>query len=496
MKIRFRRFSVFAFVLGFIFTAPSFAAGEQLLGPASQVRGFVHVPGMKRVSDARREHAKLRALGFDLPGVNTARQEIEIIGSRAAFDKLVASGAPVREEPWPTKQGRLVGPDPRFLNPDRLEQNIKALAAKFPNVSRLEVIGKTLQGRGIFALVVGENPDVADPRFHLKPTLYMDGLHHAREVMTPEIVMDAASTVLTGVQQRVPAAVRALTHWNFVFIPMVNPDGSNLAFTADPMWRKNAHASSQGRVHGVDINRNYSFNWNACNGSSGSTGAQDYRGASAASEPETQAIMAFAAKVRPAVALSYHSYSELILYPYGCKGAYTGDKELHVGLAKELSKLLPSDSKRGFYQPGTPWEILYSVDGDSMGFLHAAFGSLGFTFEVNQEFQPKYELRGPTVEKQRKAWQGLLAMADARMLALQVVDRRKGQPVAGAKIELAQVPHRYNEAPFLSNLGGNFFKVLLPGTHEIRVTLPDGRSKTEKFELGAGKPVVMKVTID
>ena len=71
---------------------------------------------------------------------------------------------------------------------------------------------------------------------------------------------------------------------------MLNVDGNNIVWTTDNMWRKNARGQGN-NVYGVDLNRNYSYAWNSCNGSSGSTSSETYRGASAASEPETQALM-------------------------------------------------------------------------------------------------------------------------------------------------------------------------------------------------------------
>jgi hypothetical protein len=169
-------------------------------------------------------------------------------------------------------------------------------------------------------------------------------------------------------------------------------------------WRKNAHAYNN-EVLGVDINRNYPYRWADCDGSSEDQTSDSYHGESGNSEPETQALVELAQSVRPTAYLSYHSYSELILYPYGCMGERTGENVLHENIARELSRLLPTDSNPNrFYEAGTAWDLLYGVDGDSMSYMYSEFGATSFSFEINQSFQPNYSLREPTVQKHRKAW--------------------------------------------------------------------------------------------
>ena len=50
-----------------------------------------------------------------------------------------------------------------------------------------------------------------------------------------------------------------------------------------------------------------------------------------ASEPETRALMGLVANIKPVFDISYHSYSELVLYPYGCQGQRT---ETHQIISK------------------------------------------------------------------------------------------------------------------------------------------------------------------
>lgn len=460
--------------------AATFVARRSIRDGQTLYRYQISAP-MRTPYEGRRLIGWLTQNGFDVAGFNWQRGTIEVVTNDDGVKALTARGlrGAVQQQ---LVSGRAINAvDPNYLNPQKVEDQLKALNARFPNLTRLEQIGNSIEGRPIWALLVSNTPNPQDPAALEKPSIIFDGMHHAREVMTPEIVMDVAQTLLGAAQGRVRGAIDLLERWNIWVVPMLNVDGNNMVWSKDTWWRKNTHAT-QANIHGVDINRNYPFKWGSCRGSSQSPGAQDYRGEGAASEPETQALMRLAQMVRPAASLSYHSYSELVLYPYGCDNDLSGENALLEKIGKELAAMLPSDSGRKNYTPGTPWQILYAVDGDSMSYMHSEFGALAYTFEVNQEFQPPYSLRAPTLVKHRKAWQYFLSRMDTNMLKLKVVDGRTGRPSLAA-IEISTIAHRFGEKVLQTNVAGNFFKVLDPGAYALRVTLPDGRKTEMKLEM-------------
>ena len=141
---------------------------------------------------------------------------------------------------------------------------------------------------------ISDNPEVDE----VEPAILYNSMHHAREVMTPEIGIDMVEYLLTryGSDEKVTKWVNENEIW---VVPMLNVDGNNRVWSGDSMWRKNTRNS-----YGVDINRNYPHEWGACNGSSGSTWSQTYRG-SAASEPETRYLMGLVANIKPVFDISY-----------------------------------------------------------------------------------------------------------------------------------------------------------------------------------------------
>src|SRR5690606_9786063 len=106
------------------------------------------------------------------------------------------------------------------------------------------------------------------------------------------------------------------------FIPCINPDGYIYNETTDPfgggLWRKNRWKGDDGMVYGVDLNRNYGYEWGADNsGSSPQPNGQTFRGTGPFSEPETQAVKFFCDSHQFRIALNYHTYGNLLIHPWG-----------------------------------------------------------------------------------------------------------------------------------------------------------------------------------
>ena len=168
----------------------------------------------------------------------------------------------------------------------------------------------------------------------------------------------------------------------------------------------------------MDVNRNYPYDFNSCGGSSGNQHSDTYRGASPGSEPETQALMQLASDIKPKFNISYHSFSEIVIYPFGCqpKQIPSGDRQIYHGVGNELARRLIRDSGNGSYQAGTSYELLYNVDGGSVDWMYGEEKIMSFVVEINsssQGFQPSYQQwRDRTLKIQRKGWEYILEAMD------------------------------------------------------------------------------------
>ncbi len=335
--------------------------------------------------------------GYDVAGVNHEGKTITIVMRGSGLRN--AAGMNVKAV------RNVMVPDAKYKKPADIEQSLKNAERDYPNLAYVESIGKSIEGRDIWAINLSAKfVNSGSP----KPAILFDAMHHAREVMTPEIALDIVD-YLTKEYATNSKVQEWLNNYQVWVVPMVNPDGNQKMWDEDSMWRKNNRDG-----HGVDINRNYPYDFDTCNGSSGSKSSQTYRGESAGSEPETQALMSLAKKVKPKFNVSYHSFSEIVIYPFGCnpKTIPDKDKDKYIGTGKELAKKLKRDSGSGTYRPGTSYELLYNVDGGSVDWMYVEEKIMSYVIEVNsssQGFQPSYDRwRDKTVAGQRPGWQFLL----------------------------------------------------------------------------------------
>jgi carboxypeptidase T len=382
---------------------------------------------------------------FDVTGVNYKTMEIEALLTEEEFDLIKAQKANIK---FSYPQNLSVMPDADYKNPQEIEDFVKDIHARYPEITQLKVIGKSLEGRNIYAVKISDNADKRE----MEPTVLVNAMHHAREVMTPEITTDMIEYLVTNynVDEKITQWINSTEIW---VIPMFNVDGNNKMWDQNAMWRKNTRNG-----HGVDLNRNYPTGWNSCRGSSGNTWAQDYRGTAPASEPETQAMMNFVASIKPVFNISYHSYSEIVIYPFGCRPHKTPTTEAVELIGAEIGKKLD-------YKPGTAWELLYNADGGDIDWMYTEHQVIPYVIEINstrEGFHPDYKKwRDKTVERNRAGWMHLL-------------ERLHGPSIQGhlknKEFDLIKIK-RAGEADYSQtykiNPDGTFYVILKPGSYEL-----------------------------
>jgi len=264
----------------------------------------------------------------------------------------------------------------QYFTYDTMTAQFKAWVEQFPKICRLESIGKSFEGRDIWALKVSDNPAVDEK----EPAALIMGAHHSREWISVEVPMATAKSLLEGYgkDERLTKLVDERETW---FVPMVNPDGVIFSMTQQKFWRKNRRKNADG-TYGVDPNRNYGYKWGDV-GSSNSPSADTYHGTGPFSEPETQAIRDFAKRQKFQADISFHSYSELILYPFSW-GYPNEAPNPHVDLFAKFAKELAAFNK---YTPQVSSD-LYPSMGDTDDFMYGELKSLSFTFELARTFIP------------------------------------------------------------------------------------------------------------
>jgi carboxypeptidase T len=429
-----------------------------------------------------KEMRQLRQLDLDIAGVNLQDHQVDLIVTPEQAQKLESLGFRINKT---NKTIGLIAPDSQYQNSTKIESALKQYAAAYSNLAQVMSIGKSLQGRDIWAMKITENPNQAHPE---RARIFFNSMHHAREVMTSEVGLDIVDQLLTQYGKDT-AITEWVNHYEIWVIPMVNVDGNNLVWTQNSMWRKNARGG-----YGVDINRNYPYAWNSCNGSSSSQSSQDYHGPNAASEPETQVMMNFAKQIRPVFSISYHSYSEIVIYPYGCPGQRTETRDVIEPIGKELASRLVSDNGTGRYKPGTAPELLYAVDGGDIDWLYHEAHAIPYVIEVNssrQGFQPSYSAwRDISVKRQRAGWRYLFDRMSGPSLHGQAV-RNDGRPMANATLKI--LSSGFSQS-IPADRNGYFHVILKSGNYQVTVQAPGFQPQTKSVVIGP-TPVGLDFTL-
>ncbi|HTS15011.1 MAG TPA: M14 family zinc carboxypeptidase, partial [Candidatus Sulfotelmatobacter sp.] len=289
-------------------------------------------------------------------------------------------------------EGTLVVPPPQpdypsgatlYHNYTRMEVDIDAVQAAYPDLVHLFSIGKSYQGRDIWAAEV--SGDVTDPV--AKPEVLIDGLHHSLERLALEQSLYALH-MLTHDYSTDPTVKQLVDTRRIWIIFAVNPDGLEYDLTGSPYreWRKNRQPNSGTSAVGTDINRNYGYRWGCCGGSSGSAAAWNYRGPAAFSTPEAKAVRDFVlSRVVGGVQqikthVTFHTDGELILWPYGYtktdipSDMTADDHATFVAMGKAMAKTDGYTAEQS--------SDLYVTDGDEIDWLYGVEHIFSFTFEL------------------------------------------------------------------------------------------------------------------
>lgn len=235
------------------------------------------------------------------------------------------------------------------------------------------------------------NSAVAGP----KPKLFVNAAIHAREYTTAPLVLSFARWLADGYGVDADATW-ILDHHEVHLLLQTNPDGRKKA-EAGLSWRKNTNSNyCAGNSIGADLNRNFTFQWNSTGGagSSGNPCDLTYRGPSPSSEPETQAVEAYIRSIWPdrrgpglndpapadtsGIHLDIHSYSELVLWPWGSTNAQAPNGAALQTLGRRFA----------WYNGYTPMQSigLYPTDGTTEGPSYGELGVAAYTFELGTSF--------------------------------------------------------------------------------------------------------------
>jgi carboxypeptidase T len=352
------------------------------------------------VTATRSEVERIRRLGYRVTALGPAR-------------------APAAAEP------RAFPPaDSGYHDYAELSAEVADTAAAYPSLVRRFSVGRSYQGRELWAAKVSDNvaTDEAEPE-----ALFTCG-QHAREHLSVEMclyLLDELTSAYGGSSQ-----VTSMVNTREVYLIFnLNPDGSeyDIATGSYRSWRKNRQPNSGSSAVGTDLNRNWSYRWGCCGGSSGSPSSSTYRGPSAFSAPETRAVRDFvASRVVGGVqqlrtAIDFHTYSELVLWPYGYtySNTATGMNTDQYNTFATMGRAMAATNS---YTPQQASD-LYIADGTLPDWAWGSHRIFAFTFEMyprssSPGFYPPDEVIARETSRNRAAVLYLLGLSDCPYRAI------------------------------------------------------------------------------
>ncbi|UBU15386.1 M14 family zinc carboxypeptidase [Nonomuraea gerenzanensis] len=351
-----------------------------------------------------------------------ATESVLVTATEAEVAAIRRLGYRVAEVPRPTPPSAdafdFPPADSQYHNYAEMNAEINALVAAHPGIISQSNYGTSYEGRNLRLIKISDNVGTDENETEVLFTAHQ----HAREHLTVEMALYIMHLLTDnyGSDARITNLVNTREIW---IMPDMNPDGGeyDIATGTYRSWRKNRQPNSGSSAVGTDMNRNWAYNWGCCGGSSGTTSSETYRGASAESAPEVRAAANW---VRSRVVggvqqikshIDWHTYSELILWPYGytfndtAPGLTQDDRDAHATLGQNMA------ATNGY----TPEQAsdLYITDGTIDDWMWGVYKIFSFTFEMyptgsNPGFYPPDEQIVPQTTRNREAVLRFLEYSD------------------------------------------------------------------------------------
>ncbi|XP_040857848.1 carboxypeptidase A4, partial [Ochotona curzoniae] len=248
------------------------------------------------------------------------------------------------------------------------------IASDFPDlVSRVQ-IGCSFERRPMYVLKFSTGGE------QQRPAVWLNAGIHSREWVSQATAIWTARKIVSDYQKD-PALGAILEKMDIFLLPVANPDGYVYTQTRNRMWRKTRSLNPGSLCVGTDPNRNWNASF-AGQGTSANPCSEVYHGPHANSEVEVKSVVDFIQNHGNFKCfIDLHSYSQLLMYPYGYTITKAPDAEELDEVARRAAKALASLSGTE-YQVGPTCTTVYPASGSSIDWAYDNGIKYAFTFEL------------------------------------------------------------------------------------------------------------------
>ncbi|MCD6347226.1 MAG: T9SS type A sorting domain-containing protein [Bacteroidales bacterium] len=405
----------------------------------------IHVQDFKQIRNIESE-------GISIYNLNP-EGFIEVLALPEQIDNLRIDGARIEfiansfKEIWDKLPDFKAGPE--YHDYQETMDEMTAIAAAYPEITQLTSIGESVAGRNIACIKISDNVEEDED----EPPILIVGCHHGNEVLSVEATLYQLNYLVQnyGIDPEVTAWVNSMEIW---FVPLVNPDGRE--------------AVRRTNDHGVDLNRNYNFEFEAVGN----------HGDEAFSEPETSALRDFAAQFPPIMSLTYHTSGRYVLYSWTHTddGAPDSTAMIYLGEKVAESIIYPTGGTTDDYllRQGGRW---YFTAGEYCDYMYAMHNTLAFTVEMYSSQTPDGSVIQEVVERNLEGFKTLLRQAGKAGVTGIVTDAATGNPLV-ARINIPAIDDQGKLQPRLSDEAyGRYYRYLEPGDYRFSVSVEGYRTR-------------------
>lgn len=238
---------------------------------------------------------------------------------------------------------------------------LKTLAAKYPNIAKLETYGTTKNGQVLYVLKISDNVMVDED----EPELMITSATHGDEIITVEVEMSIVNTLLENYNKD-PRLTKMITERELFFIPVVNPEG---------------YSKQERYTQDIDPNRDYPY-----------PGHVDKKSVDC-----IESIRNWFHSRQIKGSIDLHASGKLIMFPW----AYTKLSPPKEDLMN-FEYLTKSMAEINKYTPGQISKIIYVAKGSSADYYYWKNKTFALGIEMSTSKAPPFEYVSKVIEEARE----------------------------------------------------------------------------------------------
>ncbi|XP_053960208.1 zinc carboxypeptidase [Anastrepha ludens] len=261
----------------------------------------------------------------------------------------------------------------RYYPLSAIEEFLDDILATHPLVTSEINIGTSYEGRKIRGIKISYKSG--------NPGIFIESNIHAREWITSATATWLINELLTSEDENV---VNLAQNHDWYIVPVLNVDGFVYTHETDRMWRKTRQPVEGSSCIGADPNRNYNSHWMESNGASSNPCDETYAGPVAFSEPEVKALADYVTSIKDRIniMLAFHSYSQVLLSPYGWTQVPPTNHNDLIAVAKAYSDAVKALPYNTTYTYGSTADVMYYASGATNDWAYSEQGiELSYTIE-------------------------------------------------------------------------------------------------------------------